>query len=98
MLECAVRLGAQPLATRLAIAPYFGEYNPSTDRSLGKLLNTTLPAQIAAQALTVRQHAALAAKYNISLVTYEAGVGMQGSGNSADLNIQGRIVLTCRHM
>jgi hypothetical protein len=76
------------LQTALAIAPYFGEYTPSTDKNLKIFLNTTLPTQIASLAKEVSGHHAFAKQYNLKLITYESGQGLGGTGNTQDLGIQ----------
>ena len=87
-LRCATTLKVAPLATAIAIAPYFGTYTPSKDKNLGVFLNTTLPAQINSMTSMVLGHLTWAKKFNMTLVTYESGIGLAGSGSSTDLAIQ----------
>ena len=87
-LQCATALQVSPLATAIAIAPYFGTYTPSRDKNLGIFLNTTLPAQIASMTAGVLGHLSWAKKFNMTLVTYESGIGLAGSGSSSDLAIR----------
>ena len=87
-LQYATTLKVSPLATAIAIAPYFGTYTPSRDKNLGVFLNTTLPAQIASMTTGVQGHLSWAKKFNMTLVTYESGIGLAGSGSSSDLAIQ----------
>eukprot|EP01041_Mallomonas_annulata_P002765 gene2765-5448_t len=73
--------------TALAIAPYFGQYNPIKDKNFDVFMNKTLPSQIMSIKSTVLGHLSWAKRYNLSLITYESGQGMQGSGKDTDFAI-----------
>jgi hypothetical protein len=84
ILECSHKLKVSTNATHLAVAPYFGTYSPSTDTNFTHFLTVTLPSQISVIESTMLEHYQLAHTYNLSFITYESGIGLQGSGKSTD--------------
>lgn len=84
MLRCAARLRVETNATMIAVAPYFGSYDHNRDTDLDVFMNTTLPQQIAGISSTIREHFTLASSIGMSLVTYESGQGLHGSGTNDD--------------
>ena len=87
LLACPGFSSMDRTQTHIAIAPYFGTYNPNTMKNLDVFLNSTLPAQINSLQSQVLGHAKFAKLKNMSLVTYESGIGLQGSGTASDLAI-----------
>lgn len=88
LIACPAFASFDRTQTVLAIAPYFGTYNPSTMKNLDVFINTTLPNQIASMTTQVLGHLKYAKWHNMTLVTYESGQGLQGSGTANDLAIQ----------
>jgi hypothetical protein len=70
----------------LGVAPYFGSYDPTTDTSLDALVAKT-QSSIDDDKRQVAEHKAIAEKFGVALVTYEAGPGMVGNGAASDLAI-----------
>ena len=87
LLACPGFLSMDRTQTHIAIAPYFGGYDPSTMKNLDVFMNSTLPEQINGMKSLVIGHANYAKLNNMSLVTYESGLGLQGSGKASDLAI-----------
>ena len=89
MLRCkGSGIGGATYATTLAIAPYFGSYSATVDKDLNKFMNKTLPTQVNSITTSVLGHLQYAKRYNLTLVTYESGQGLAGSGTPSDLAIQ----------
>jgi hypothetical protein len=95
LLACPAFSSIDRKRSSLAIAPYFGTYTPSVDTNLGHFLNTTLPSQIAALSTQVTGHHQFVKANNLSsLITYECGQGLQGSGQVTS----NTFIIACLHM
>ena len=81
MLACSTFNKSTSLVTSIAIAPYFGTYNQYQDRNIDVFMNTTLRQQINELSSSVSGHYSLARSASLSLITYESGQGLQGSGS-----------------
>lgn len=83
-MKCASVPVGKRLGTTLAIAPYFGTYNPNVDKNFNTFMNKTLPSQIKSLATSVAGHKRFAKMNNLTLSAYESGGGMQGSRKDSD--------------